>query len=229
LGVPALSYLDYFDAFVMEVIVRALYASYDRNVLAFDPEIGNTSMSFGVSTWQSSMYFLEQGFGSVVGAEVHRSGSAFHIKLPNCRISFYKFGSSMKDRAEDFRLNGERSRKRLLIVENNQMSLFNFTMDREAQPVAVPEIVVVHSGNPDEGFLQAWVGAPISSDRAEAGWLWLEQVYTKDNEDFGLSGVHIDPTPPPPSTPTFKDMAQPTVTVEEMPEESTERTREDKA
>jgi len=222
-GLLLVSYLDYFDGQTKDIIVAALRAAYDRNVLAHDPEIGNTAVSFGVSTWQSSLYFLEIAFGSIVGAEVHRVGSAFDIKLPNCRVSFYKFGSTKTVKAEDFRLAGSVTRQ--TIIENNQMSLFNFTMTSEAQPVAVPEIVVVHSGNFEDACLEIYVGAPISADRAEDGWLWLEKVYDKDDGDFGGSGVRID-APAPPTTPTFKDLPQPNLTVEEMPAGRPARERE---
>jgi hypothetical protein len=222
-----MSYLDYFDPHVKDIIVGALRTAYDRNVLAFDPEIGNTPVSFGVSTWQSTLHYLELGFGSMVGADVHRVGSAFHIKLPGCRVSAYKFGSTKKAKAKDFRLDG--SRKRKLIIENNQMSLFNYTMNSDAQPVAVPEIVVVHSGNFEEGLLEVFIGAPISADRAEDGWLWLDKVYDKDDGDFGGSGARIDTPPPISPTPTFKDLPQPNLTVEEMPEERPARRRENNA
>jgi hypothetical protein len=217
-------YLDYFDGDIKDLMVAAIRRAYDVNVLAHDPAIGNTAVSFGVSTWQSSLHFLELAFTEVPGAQVHRVGSAFHLKLPTCRVSFYKFGGSREAKAEEFRLDG--SVKRETIIEKNQLSLFNYTMNSEAQPVAVPEIVVVHSGNPEEGCLEIHIGAPISADRAEDGWLWLDQVYDKDDGDFGGSGVGIDaPTPTP--TPAFQDLPEPNIAVEELPAERPAQGHED--
>jgi hypothetical protein len=212
-----MSYLDFFSARVMEIIVRALFMSHDRNRANFDPGIGNTPTSYGVSAWQSNMFYLEQAFGEVMNAVVNRSGSSFDVTLPTCRISFYKFGSSPKDRAADFRLDGRRSRKRQTIVESNQLSLFNYTMNRNAERVKVPEIVVAYSGNPEDALLEVHVGAPISSERTEDGWLWLEQVYMKDEP--GSDALVIETPPSTPTTPSFTQMPQPVVEVEELPEE----------
>jgi hypothetical protein len=112
------NYFEYFDPHTKEAMVGALRTAYDRNMLADDPEIGHTSVSYGVSTWQSSLHYLERAFGAVAGAEVHRAGSAFHVKLPTCRLSFYKFGTSRRHKIEDFWLAG--SLKRRTIIENNQ-------------------------------------------------------------------------------------------------------------
>ena len=221
-------YRDYFDDLVLGTIVDALRAAYDRNMLAFDAEIGNTSVSFGVSTWQSSLFFLERGFGSVIDAQVHRSGSVFYITLPSCRLSFFKFGVSSEDDAGSFRLDGQRSRTRKLIVQTNQLSLFGFTMDRSAEPVSVPEIVVIHSGNFLDGLLEVHIGAPISSESSEDGWLWLDQVYRR-HEESGSSDIHFTaPTRPAQTTTAFRDMPQPTISVEGLPNERVAREREDK-
>jgi len=214
-------YQDFFPAWVMEIAVKALFTAYDRNRANFDPGIGNTRTSYGVSIWQSAMFYLERAFGEVPDAEVHRSGSVFDITLPTCRISFYKFGSGPEDRAGDFRLDGQRSRKRRNIVENNQLSLFHYTMDRNAAPVR--EIVVVHSGNPEDGLLEVHVGAPISADRAQDGWLWLEQVYMKDEP--GSEGLVTVSTPPTPTMPAFTQMPPPVIEIEELPDEREDQPR----
>jgi hypothetical protein len=215
-----MSYLEYFDTSVMEVMVRALFLSHHRNQAAYDPAIGNTPTSFGVSAWQSNMFFLEQGLGSIIDAEVHRSGGSFHVAFPTCRVSFYKFGSSANARAANFRLDGQRSLKRQSIVENNQMSLFGYTMDRSAQPIKMPEIVVVYSGNADEGLLEVHVGAPISFDRAQDGWLWLEQVYMKDEP--GSDSIQVGAPTPTPTTPAYTEMKPPIVNVEVLPDDGKE-------
>jgi hypothetical protein len=98
------------------------------------------------------------------------------------------------------------------------VSLFGYMMNSEAQPVSVPELVVAHSGNFEDSCLEIFIGAPISADRAEDGWLWLEKVYDKHDGDFGGDGVRTErPRPPDPPTPGFKDLPPPNVTVEEIP------------
>jgi hypothetical protein len=209
------TYPKYFAEFIARLIVKALYDAYENNRLNYDPTIGNSPTSYGVSVWQSLMFYLEDAFGIVIGAEVFRSGSSFHITLSTCRVSFYKFGSGGDSRAEDFRLDGQRSRKRQSIVENNQLSLFNYTMTGSAQPVNVPELVVVHSGNPFAGMLEVHVGAPISSERAEDGWLWLDKVYDSEQPNAVTSSTE---GVTPPTTPTFREMSEPEVDVELHPE-----------
>lgn len=199
---------DFLSDHEIELIVQALHNAYESNRISYDEEIGNTPTSFGVAVWQSSLFFLEREFGSVIDAKVHRSGSNFWIELPSCRLYFYKFGSRMVDSAEEFRLDGERSQTRSRIVEHNQqMSLFGYTMDSDAQPVNVPELIVVHSGNPRQGLLQVHVGAPISSQRDEDGWLWIEQVYEKDLSETAQP-------PARPTTPSFSELEVPEIDVE---------------
>lgn len=210
-----MSYIHYFSQEIMEEIVRALIDSHDSNRLAYDPSIGNTPTSFGVSTWQSNMFYLERRLGATVGVEVIRRGNHFHIKLPTCRISIYKFGSRLGSSAADFRLDGQRSKKRSLILENNVISLFNYTMDGNSQPVKVPELVAAYSGNPEDGLLEVHIGAPISSERTQDGWLWLEQVYA--NDEPGSASISVDNPTPTPRTPTYTHMKAPVVTVEELP------------
>jgi hypothetical protein len=197
---------------VIELIIKATRDAYDQNRRNFDPSIGNTAMSYGVSVWQSLDFNLERAFGSVIGAEVYRNGCQFSIKLPTCRLSFYKFGSNMQEDPSAFRLNGKRSKTRKRIVKSNQLSLFFLANDISEEETPVPELVAIHSGNAFQGFLQMHVGAPISEKRNEKGWLWLEPIYTKAPAIEGI----LASEQPASTTPRFDEMPAPNVNIEAL-------------
>jgi hypothetical protein len=205
---------EFFGPDIVERIVRALFTAYEVNRVNFDPLIGHTPLSFSIDVWQSSLYFLEQSFGEVVGVAVDRRGNRFCIHFATCTLYFYKFGSHAEDDAGAWRLNSAKSATRKRIVETNHlMSLFNYTMGKDAQPVTVKELVVVHSGNPGAGLLQVHVGTPISSKRYEDGWLWRVPLYAAE-------AAIEEPLPPLPAR--FDQMDIPDIEVEarfdEMPE-----------
>lgn len=197
------SYRDYLTEADIEKIVGCLGAAYyDNGGEYYRPEVGNTNLSFAIAAWQSSVFRLKEAFPRIEGVqECIQERNVFYIRFKNCRLAFFKF--HFTDNAYAFRLHGTSEHRARIVTSNEQLMLFS-------EPLR--NLIVIHTGTPDEGLLEAHIGAPVSAERTGDGWVWRDQIFNQETD-----GAY-QPSGRPPKVEPFNELEQPEVDVEPMPE-----------
>jgi|HubBroStandDraft_5_1064220.scaffolds.fasta_scaffold03141_8 hypothetical protein len=197
------SFRDYLTDRDIEIIVACLGAAYyDNGGEYYRPEVGNTNLSFAIAAWQSSIFNFERAFPKIEGVqECVRDGNVFYIKFKSCRVSFFKY--HFTTHAHTFRLHGTSANRAHIVSANEQLMLFS-------EPLR--NLIVIHTGTPEEGLLEVHIGAPVSAERTGDGWVWRDQIFNQETD-----GAY-QPSGRPPKVEPFNELEQPEVDVEPMPE-----------
>jgi hypothetical protein len=164
------TYPEYLPEGAIEKIIAALGdAYYDNGGEWFRPEVGNTTLSFAIAAWQSSLHNLKKAFPTIDGEQqCVKIGNVFFIQFPKCRIQLFKFRPL--ESADGFRLVGSSRNREDLVGRNEQMALFQ---------LPVRDLIVIHTGTPDDGLLEVHIGAPLSPKRTDDSWIWRDEVFNQ--------------------------------------------------
>jgi hypothetical protein len=168
---------------IARAIVAALEGAYTAAAANHDVEIGCDGYTFGVQAWRSSWFFLGRAFdgrafNDIDDADPMRLGNAFFVRLPFANLFFYRDRSrSVIDVHHRFR---GPSRVKDSIALNNQI-YFGFVQPAKVTDESgLPNLVVLHRGNPFEGLTEVYIGLPFTRDElADTAWVFVEKIYEK--------------------------------------------------
>lgn len=212
--VPA-PHLELMVAELSDFAVPVLQHTYDINANRHDPLIGDDAVTFAVAIYRNSWHQMEQAAGAIEGWTSSRPDGSLVLCRGPYRLHVYRHASDESAHLDDFRLDSAKaSLTKLGIAEANRDQL---TLDLEfAQDSAEPgdvsdltELVIIHSGNPDDGCCGVWVGAPVTLDQATGSpWAWIVPLWLIDRPAAdGLNGAASDQT-------RHDELAEPTIALE---------------
>jgi len=200
------------DGEIARAIIRDLDRAYTATAANHDPEIGNDGYTFGTGVWRSSWFFLAKTFDAVSDASPVRPGNAFYIRFPFCNLYFYRDRTrGVVNASHPF---SGPSRVKDSIALNNQVYFGFVDPSGITDENGLPNLVVLHRGNPTEALSEAYIGLPLTRDElADSPWVFIERIYAKGAPPIQDESTHADNVEP------FSSRDVPEVDLQEEPGE----------
>ena len=198
--------------------VAAIRRAYDINAERYDPLVaGDDAVVFGIGIYRNSWYMLEQEIDSLDDWSSARPSGSLVITGAGLRVHVYRHGQNAEIDLDSFRLDDARASEtqRLIAVSNSlQMSLPGLEMSSETSvPVdqELPELVIVHAGNPDDACCGIWIGAPIAAEEiTRSPWVWIEPLWLAEPATAEVVATDRELS----STPRHDELPEPIIALE---------------
>ncbi len=198
---------EYLSPEMQSQYVEALRRAYDATGSRHDESLGDNALTFGTLASNTAKFLIEQGLGEYVqrgDVQVSRPANSFQVTTDVCTLHYYKYADNVHN------IKFDQSATKAQIAEANQLLLplyDEFAAKNEniksANGVApFLHLVVAHTGDPEGGLSEVWVGAPKSvGGGGESPWSWVDCIYKRSPGDSpGIEGIPEPEGPSPFST-----------------------------
>lgn len=179
-------------AAVRATLLAAIRRAYTENVDRYDPEgIGDDATWFGLSVSRNLWHIAEAATQDMAGVRARRASNTFFLEVDYvyelyfCKappgatsVGAVTFDSHVRSRIVT--RNGSHLQMRLDLEGQTARAV----SDEELSHYAV----IVHFGDPEEGFSHAIIGAPYLLTNGEFGWEWQEPFGADGDTEEGSSG-----------------------------------------
>lgn len=149
-------------------ILELIASAYRLRAGTHDAALGDNAMTFGMNVRFSIEKFLEDELISLREVDISRPVGSFQISYGGHIFHFYKFGMARTDSIDQ--LSFENSSTKINLVVDNQLTLPGF-----------PDLkhwVIAHSGNPIDGLIEVFIGAPHTLGGTGSPWAWRHRVFS---------------------------------------------------
>ena len=165
---------DWFGTRMIDLIAE----SYHIRARAHNAAIGDNAMTFGTNVRFTVERLLEDALQETPGLVVSRPVGSFQIAYMGHVFHFYKYGMDMSDDIDE--LSFDDSTTKMNLVNDNQLSLPGISELRHW--------VVAHCGNPEQGLVEVYIGAPHALGGHRSPWAWRHQIYAL-YEQLGFDAI----------------------------------------
>ena len=148
------------------------------------PDIGDNATTFGMNVRFSIEKFLEDELMTIREVHISRPVGSFQIAYAGHIFHFYKFGMTINDRVDQ--LTFDDSSTKINLVVDNQLALPGFPNFKHW--------VIAHSGNPTQGLVEVYIGAPHTLGGGGSPWAWRHRIFMNESaqRDLSLSAAHAN-------------------------------------
>ena len=212
-------------------VYHTISETYRINSDRHDDTVGDDNMTFAQLMYRNSWAQTEQALENYDGVQTSRPRGSLTIHTPGRDLKVYRGGSDRHFSIESYDPEtGSLTRQE--ITENNayQLSLFEQNPlpddDEHIDARLSPKTwFIVHSGNPDDGLLRIWIGAPTRPESpSQSPWsfvlplpdLCAQRGCSGHRPD---SGVSLEPSPHQPHGPSYDQIPEPEIRVEPRTED----------
>lgn len=200
----------------------------------YDSSVGDDMGLFGYAIYKNSWFQLERDLKAFDQAvEASHPRSSLTIKTGGPHLKFYRGGADETFDIETYELDSTSITKRDIPANNAyQLDIFSQNQTTESEqaelgPLDLTGWITVHSGNPDDGLLSVWMGAPrMPTYDNPSPWAFvfhMPDLCAARGCHGGQSGFGVSITPPPsaPRGPSHGDRQEPDLGIERhKPDES---------
>jgi hypothetical protein len=178
------------------VVERELRHVYEMDSRAFDPTVGDNSQLFGLGIWHHGWFFIDQVLEDWPEALVTHEDNSHRIRVFGLTLAVYKGGDLVEESIYEVNFNGSATKKQY--ARENQLRLFPLeSVERPEDETAfdLTELWLVHFGNPREGFVKLYIGAPTFDELDRPCWAWYRRV--DEGGPGGGGGERVPDEPEP--------------------------------
>ena len=201
-------------------IYHILSGVYRMNGQRHDESVGDDMTTFAHLVYRNSWAQLELKLPAVDQAiSTVRPNNSLAIRTPGPSLKVYRGGRDETFDIESYDCKSGSITKLGFARENErQLNLFSQHDDAELdvdQRLSPDGWFLVHSGNPDDGLLNVWIGAPRQPTLADlSSWSFVFHLPNLCEaygcgEGGGSGGLAVEPSPVQPSGPAFDELAEP--------------------
>lgn len=172
-----------------DIVVPIVRRAYDINAGRHDEVVGDDAVTFGIGVYRNSWFLVEESLRPIDGWRTARPDGSLLISGHGFRIHIYRLGHDERVDLDTFRLDeADHSKTKQSIAQiNGQLAMaFDGGTDRSIAGTEpdLRDLVIVHSGNADDGCCGVWVGAPIASDHVVVSpWAWVAPFWIVERPD----------------------------------------------
>jgi hypothetical protein len=181
------------------VMLNAIKRAYNLRANGHRPGDGDNATTFGMNVRFSIEKFFEDAVIHNGAVSISRPAGSFQAVHLGHVYHFYKFGSNPSDSVDDLEL--DNSETKINIVAHNQLSLPGIPDLRD--------LIVAHSGNPEDGLLEVYVGAPNGLGHDGSPWAWRVCAYSAEGVPQKVQKI----APAVKLQPSFLEQPEPSVKV----------------
>ena len=207
-------------------VYHAIAETYRMNSDRHDETVGDDNMTFAQLMYRNSWAQIEQILESYDGVRTSRPRGSLTLHTPGRDLKVYRGGSDKRFSIEDYDPEtgsltkqeiAEHNAYQLNLFEQNPLPDHDGNMDARLSPTTW---FIVHSGNPDDGLVRLWIGAPTKPESpSQSPWsfvlplpdLCAERGCGGHRPD---SGVSLEPSPHQPHGPSYDQIPEPEIRVE---------------
>ena len=180
-------------------LLKAIDRAYTENVDRYDPDgIGDDATWFGLSVSRNLWHIAEVVTQDIARVEARRASNTFFLEVDGVYDLYFCKAPPGASSVEA--VNFESHVRSRIITRNG--SHLQMRLDLEGQTVrAVSDeklahyAVIVHFGDPDDGFSHAVIGAPYLLPNGDFGWEWEEPFEDAGEEPAERQPASTQPTP----------------------------------
>lgn len=209
---------------MLHEIYHVLDGVYLMNAQRHDENVGDDMATFAQLIYRNSWAQLESTlplYDREISASRPNNSLVIHTPGPDLKV--YRGGRDESFDIELYDFNTGSITKRSLARDNElQLSLFDFGQTEildEDRSLTPNGWVFVHSGNPDDGLVSVWIGAPRTNAGVhDSAWSFVFQLpdlceqYGCRGTD-GSGGLRVEPSPVGPSGPSYDALPEPEIVV----------------
>lgn len=181
------------------VLLKKVDEAYDENCDRFREALGDNNITFGVSVTHNLRHLVEEALIGEPGFKTSRPRGSFQIEIDGIvAVHLYKARQG-ENGPEMIRLDDSQTKIELVSKNQNPDQLM-LTFDEPVEEIVrggVRQLLVLHIGDPEEGFEIAYIGAPSYSPVNGFRWMWLETL------DGSEEITRLDVAPPTPDVDVF--------------------------
>jgi hypothetical protein len=160
----------------VDAIGEELAVVYNQNVQDHSEARGDNAQLFGQKIWHHGDFRIT---GRLEGepdiAVVHSNGS-YRIEISPISLGVYKLGDTMDEDIHDCFPDDSPTKRSYAERNGAQLRLFELPSDTKLPPEArygLNDLIVGHFGNPRDGLVKWYVGAPTTEDEGTRRWAWI--------------------------------------------------------
>ncbi len=199
---------------------------YDMNSQRHDETVGDDMATYAQLIYRNSWSQLELTlplFSYDIWASRPKNSLVIHTPGPDVKV--YRGGSDQTFDIELYDFETGSITKQVFARSNDtQLNLFDHDHQLDASDLdrrlAPDGWVIVHSGNPNDGLLNMWIGAPRTpTETDDSTWSFVcplpnlcQQYGCGGSETTG--GLSVEPSPHGPSGPSFDALPEPEIHIE---------------
>jgi hypothetical protein len=183
---------------LVEAMLDAIERVYEENVARYDPDgIGDDTTVFGFTVSRNLRHVLEVAVKDIPGVKARRAHNTFFLVVDG-QFEIY-FCKAPPEAATVHAVSFEDSYVRSRITERNgdhvqlRLDIENETTTAVLEYTPAPYAVVVHFGDPEDGFSYARVGAPYRLKSGEFAWEWELPLQRDENDGTSDTVVRRNP------------------------------------
>lgn len=207
-------------------IYHAIAETYRINSDRHDETVGDDNMTFAQLMYRNSWAQIEQTLESYDGIWTSRPRGSLTIHTSERYLKVYRSGSDKHVSIENYDPEtGSLTKQQITETNANQLRLFEQNPlpdhDENIDARLSPKTwFIVHSGNPDDGLLRVWIGAPTKPENpSQSPWSFVMPLPDLCTErgcggHRPDSGVSLEPSPHQPHGPSYDQIPEPEVRVE---------------
>lgn len=167
----------------LAVIAEELPGVYADNVRDQQPR--DNANIFGLRVAVHIWEVLDERRADVGDARVVEVNNARHLAIGQLKVAIHKLGHHRADDIHRCYPEGSPTQRSYAQRNANQLSLFESAPEAplpEERAYALCDLVVGHFGNPEDGLVKWYLGAPTYDETGRPRWAWLASQPLADSE-----------------------------------------------
>jgi hypothetical protein len=175
-------------------IGEELAAVYVANVDDHKESRGDNAQLFGMKVWVHGDFRITGRFEDDAEITVPHVNGSYGVKVGDLLIGVYKLGDTADEDVHACFPDTSPTKRAYAERNTDQLALFELEPDSPLPPTAryaLDDMIVAHFGNPREGLVKWYVGAPTTNERGSRRWAWIAK------QDLPGVATEAQPTRPP--------------------------------
>lgn len=177
----------------IDAIGEELAAVYAANVNDHREARGDNAVLFGLKVWVHGDFRITGRLEDDERANVVHSNGSYSVRIGPLAIGVYKLGDTADEDIHECFPDASPTKRSYAERNRAQLTIFDLEPNSPLPPTAryaLDDLLIGHFGNPREGLVRWYVGAPMTDERGVRRWAWIAR------QPLPVLGAASDPARP---------------------------------